>query len=258
MATLATQAAPARANAEERFFMTAALAMAGVVIAGFSLNALMGRSSFSAPLPVHIHALLFMGWMSLYVVQNALVATGNVGVHKRLGWLSAFWIPAMIAAALFVIVGMVRRGTVPFFFAPIHFLSFDTMILASFAGLAGTAIRLRRRTDWHRRLMFCAMAALTGPGFGRLLPMPLLIPYAAETAVAASLIFPAWGILSDRRRLGRIHAAWWWGLAAIIGGQLLAELVSHTALGLSLYSWVAAGSPGALISPTAFPAPPLA
>jgi hypothetical protein len=258
MATLATHAAPARANAEERFFMTAALAMAAVVIAGFSLNALMGRSTFSAPLPVHVHALLFMGWMSLYVVQNALVATGNVGVHKRLGWLSAFWIPAMIAAALFVIVGMVRRGAVPFFFAPISFLSFDTMILASFAGLAGTAIRLRRRTDWHRRLMFCAMAALTGPGFGRLLPMPLLIPFAAETAVAASLVFPAWGMLSDRRRLGRVHPAWWSGLAAIVGGQILAEIVSHSALGLSLYDWIAAGSPGALVSPTAYPAPPLA
>jgi hypothetical protein len=106
--------------------------------------------------------------------------------------------------------------------------------------------------------MFCAMAALTGPGFGRLLPMPLLIPFAGETAVAASLVFPVWGIFSDRRRLGRVHPAWGWGLAAILGGQILAELVSHTTLGLPLYNWVAAGSPGALISPTAYPAAPLA
>jgi hypothetical protein len=258
MATLATQAAPVRATAEERFFMTAALAMAAVVVVGFSLNAAMGRSSFSAPVSVHVHALLFMGWMVLYLIQNALVATGNVAVHRRLGWLSALWIPAMIAAALYVIVAMVRRGTVPFFFTPISFLTFDTMILASFAGLAATAIRLRRRTDWHRRLMFCAMAALTGPGFGRLLPMPLLVPVAAEVAVAASLVFPAWGMVSDRRRLGRVHPAWAWGIAAIVGGQLLSEAVAHTALGLSLYHWVAAGSPGALVAPTAYPAPPLA
>jgi hypothetical protein len=258
MATLATHAVPARVGAEERFFMKAALAMAAVVVAGFSLNAAMGRSSFSAPASVHVHGLLFMGWMVLYVVQNGLVATGNVAVHRRLGWLSAVWIPAMIAAALYVIVAMLRRGAVPFFFTPLYFLSFDTMTLVSFAALSGAAIRLRRRTDWHRRLMFCGMAALTGPGFGRLLPLPLLIPWAGEAAVAAALVFPAWGILADRRRDGRIHPAWWWGLAAIVGGQLVAEIVARTGLGVSLYDWVAAGSPGAHIAPAAYPAPPVA
>jgi hypothetical protein len=102
------------------------------------------------------------------------------------------------------------------------------------------------------------MSALTGPGFGRLLPMPLLIPYAAEAAVAASLIFPVAGIVADRRRTGRIHAAWWWGLAAIVGGQMLAEVVARTWLGLSLYDWVAAGTAGAHIAPTAYPLPPVA
>jgi hypothetical protein len=258
MATLAMDVRPVRTSGDERFFMTAALAMAGVIVAGFSLNAIMGRSSFSAPISVHVHALLFMGWMVLYVVQNALVASGNVAIHRRLGWVSAIWIPAMIAAALYVIVGMVQRGAVPFFFTPIFFLTFDTMILASFVGLTVTAIRLRRRTDWHRRLMYCAMAALTGPGFGRLLPMPLLIPYSAETAVAASLIFPVVGIVADRRRTGRIHNAWWWGLAAIVGGQILAEIVARTWLGLSLYDWIAAGTAGAHIAPTAYPLPPVA
>ena len=258
MATLAAPARPARSSGDERFFMTAALAMAGVTVVGFSLNALMGRSSFSAPLIVHLHALLFMGWVALYVVQNALVASGNVAVHKRLGWLSAVWMPAMVATALIVIVSMLRRGAVPFFFTPIGFLTMDVMILSSFVALAAAAIHVRRRTDWHRRLMFCSMAALTGPGFGRLLPMPLLIPYAAEAAVAASLLFPAWGMVSDRRRSGRIHPAWWWGIAAIVGGQLAGELVAHSPLGLALYDWVAAGSPGAQVPATVFPAPPVA
>jgi hypothetical protein len=258
MATLAMDVRPRRASAEERFFMTAAIAMAIVIVAGFSLNAIMGRSTFFSPISVHVHALLFMGWMTLYVTQNALVATGNVAVHRRLGWVSAVWIPAMVVAALYVIVAMLRRGAVPFFFTPLYFLTFDTMTLASFVGLAATAIRLRRRTDWHRRLMFCGMSALTGPGFGRLLPMPLLIPYAGEAAVAASLIFPAWGILAERRRTGRIHPAWWWGVAVIVGGQILAEIVARTPLGLSLYHWVAAGSPGAHLAPMGYPPFPAA
>lgn len=257
MATLATQAAPRRATAEERFFMTSAVAMAIVIIAGFSLNAIMGRSTIYSPISVHIHGLLFMGFLGLYVTQNFLIASGNVAVHKRLGWLAAVMVPSMIAAALYVIVAMLRRGAVPFFFTPIYFLAMDTMILAGFVVLVVAAIRMRRRTDWHRRLMFCAMAAFTGNGLGRLLPMPLLIPYAGEAAVAASLAFPIWGIVSDRRRSGRVHPAWLCGIAVIIGGQIVAELVTWSPLGVSLYHWVAAGSPGAHIAPLAYPAPPL-
>ena len=258
MATLATQVARRRASAEERFFMTSAVAMAIVIIAGFSLNAIMGRSTIFSPISVHIHGVLFMSFLVLYVTQNALVATGNVAVHKKLGRVSAVLVPAMIVAALYVIVAMVRRGAVPFFFTPIYFLAMDTMILTSFVVLVGVAIRMRRRSDWHRRLMFCGMAAFTGNGIGRLLPMPLLIPYAGEAAVAASLVFPIWGMISDRRRAGRVHPAWFWGLGVILGGQLIAELVAGSPLGLALYDWVAAGSPAAHISPTAYPAAPIA
>jgi hypothetical protein len=258
MATLATEVAPRRASAEERFFMTSAVAMAIVIVAGFSLNAIMGRSTIHSPVSVHVHGLLFMGFLALYVTQNALVASGNVAVHKKLGWLAAVMVPAMIVAALYVIVAMLRRGAVPFFFTPIYFLTMDTMILASFVALVATAIRMRRRTDWHRRLMFCGMAAFTGNGIGRLLPMPLLIPYAGEAAVAASLVFPIWGMLADRKRDGRVHPAWLVGIAVVVGGQLIAELVAGTPLGLSLYDWIAAGSPGAHVPPTAYPAPPLA
>jgi hypothetical protein len=256
MATLATQVAPSRLGAEERFFMTSALVMAATIVAGFSLNAIMGRSSFSAPAAVHFHALLFMGWLALYVTQNGLVATGNVALHRRLGWLSALWVPAMIVTALHVIVSMVRRGAVPFFFKPVSFLVMDVMVLATFVTLTAAAIRLRRMTAWHRRFMFCGMAVFTANGLGRLLPMPLLIPWAWEAAVVASLLFPLWGMISDQRRTGRIHPAWFWGLGIILGGQMIGEIISASPVGLSIYDWVAAGSPGAQVSPIAYPAPP--
>ena len=258
MATLATQVAPARASAEERFFMTSAIAMAVVIIAGFSFNAIMGRSTIHSPVSVHVHGLLFMGFLALYVTQNALVSTGNVAVHKRLGRVLAVLVPAMIVAALYVIVGMLRRGAVPFFFTPIYFLTMDTMILASFVVLVTAAVRMRKRTDWHRRLMFCAMAAFTANGLGRLLPAPLLIPYAGETAIAVGMLFPVWGMLSDRKRDGRVYPAWFAGLAVILAGQIVAEAVAHSSLGLSLYDWIAAGSPAAHIAPTAYPPMPVA
>jgi len=69
------------------------------------------------------------------------------------------------------------RGGSPFF-AVNQFLVSNSMQLLLFAGLTGLAVTVRANTDWHRRLMFWAFAILTGPGLGRLLPMPFFIPYA--------------------------------------------------------------------------------
>jgi hypothetical protein len=51
-------------------------AMALVLVAGFVLQLAMGRSSFGAPPVVHLHALVFMGWVAIVVAQAWLAAGG--------------------------------------------------------------------------------------------------------------------------------------------------------------------------------------
>lgn len=255
MATVA-ESAPPIGGRDEGFFLGGAIAMAVVLIAGFSLQLAMGRSSFAAPPLVHAHAVVFMGWIGIYVLQNAFVATGRMALHRRLGWLATGWVVAMLVLGWLVTVAMVQRGQVPFFFRPLQFLVFDPMTLITFAGLTAAAILLRRRTDWHRRLHFSAMALLLGPGFGRLLPMPLLIPWAWEATLAVSLIFPLAGIVWDLRRSGRVHPAWGWGLAAMAGCLVLTEAITYSPVGAALYEAVTAGSPGASVAPLDFPPPP--
>lgn len=250
-------APPASSASGEGFFLKGAIAMAAVIAAGFSLQLAMGRSSFSSPPLVHAHAVVFMGWITLYVLQNVFVSTGNMALHRRLGWIAAGWIVAMLVLGCLVTGAMTRRGQVPFFFRPVHFLVFDPVALFTFAGLTVAAIVMRRRTEWHRRLHFCGTALLMGPGFGRLLPMPLLTPLAFEATFAALMVFPLAGVLSDRRRLGRVHPAWGWGIATMIGSLLLTEAVAYSPLGASIYAAVTAGTPGAAVSPLAFPAPPI-
>lgn len=48
----------------DRVFPGLAVVMALVVVAGFSLQLAMGRSSFEAPLLVHAHAVVFMAGSS--------------------------------------------------------------------------------------------------------------------------------------------------------------------------------------------------
>jgi hypothetical protein len=242
---------------DDRFFFITSLIMAAIVVAGFSLMIVTGRSSFGSPPIVHAHAVVFMGWVVLYVTQNALVARGSIALHRRLGWIAAGWVVAMIVLGTVVTVRVIRLGHTPFFFPPALFLVLNPVMILTFAGLIVAAIVRRRQTEWHRRLNFSGMALLLGPAYGRLLPMPFLIPYAYEVDTLAVLILPVIGIVFDLRRNGTIHPAWWWGLAAIIGSTLLSEAITYSPLGTALYRVATEGSVGASIAPLAYPPFPL-
>ena len=153
-------------------------------------------------------------------------------------------------------VSMVRAGTVPFFFQPVHFLVFDPVAVLTSAGLTTAAILLRRRTEWHRRLHFSGMTILLAPAFGRLLPLPLLQPWSWEATYVVILLFPLAGVWADIRRSGRAHPAWKWGIATIVGSLLLTQAITYSPVGLAIYDEVAEGSPGAAVDPLAFPPPP--
>lgn len=254
---MATLAAPRPTMAgDERFFLTAAILMTLVVIAGFSVQLAAGRSSFGAPWPLHVHALLFFGWGFFYLLQNILIGTGNVARHKQLGWLAAVFVPAMVVVGVYITVSMVQRGAVPFFFAPAYFLIMDPLALFVFAGFVAAAIRMRRRTDWHRRLMLCGMAVLTGPAIGRLLPMPFLAPWAGLAVFSVLLIWPLAGMAADRRRHVSVHPAWFWGVAVLLAMQLVIEVAGRGPIGAALARSVATGTPGERVDPLAYPPPP--
>ena len=241
---------------DERFFLRSAIIMAFIIAAGFSLQLAMGRSTFASPVRVHAHALLFMGWVAIYLTQNVLVATGKIGLHRKLGWVAAMWMVAMIVSGLVVTVAMVRAGTVPFFFQPLHFLIFDPVAVLTFGGLTTAAILLRRRTEWHRRLHFCGMTILLAPAFGRILPLPLMQPWSWEATFAVTLLFPLAGMWADVRRNRSIHPSWNWGLSTIVASFLLTQAVTYSPVGTAIYSRVTEGSPGAAVPPLEFQPPP--
>lgn len=251
---MATLAASQRTETrDDRFFLITSICMALVVFTGFSFNLAMGRSSFASPPIVHAHALVFMGWVVLYLAQNVLISADAVAWHKRLGWVGAGWVIAMVVLGTAVTIRLVRIGHAPFFFTPVQFLILDPMLILTFAGLTAAAIVNRRRTEWHRRLHYSGMALLLGPALGRLLPMPLLIPYAYEVDFLATLIFPVIGIVADLRRTGRVHPAFWWGLGAIVASTALVDVITYSPVGATLYRVTTAGSPGAQVPGYAYP-----
>lgn len=230
--------------------------MALVFVAGFLNQFLMGRSSFDAPLVIHIHAVVFFGWVALNTVQAWAAASGRLDLHRPLGWLAAAWVLMMLAAGVAIMLDRVGQGRAPFFFQPQVFLVENLAGLACFALLTGAAIRLRHDTDWHRRLHLCAFATLMGPAFGRILPMPLMIPWALELAILPGLAFPAWLAWRERREDGALHPAWIVGLLALPLTTVVAWLVAHSPLGATFYAAVVAGGPAEAVPGLAFPPPP--
>jgi hypothetical protein len=228
----------------EVFYRNIAILMGLTIVAGFSLQYLMGRSSFAARPLVHLHGLAFMGWIALFVTQAWLATHGPIALHRRLGWIGAGWIIVLLVMGSWISIDVIQRGTTPFFFQPQNFLIANPLSATAFAALAWWAIRMRRQT------------AIIGPGFGRLLPMPLLIPYAFELAGIVGLVFPVAGMIRDYRRTGRVHPAWYWGIAGIISVIPVSHVIANSAVGDAIYTAVTAGHPGAEVPGLEFAPPP--
>lgn len=245
-----------RSAEAEPFYAWSATIMALIVVAGFSLHLAMGRSTFAARPLVHVHGVVFMGWVLLFTAQAWLAVQGPHSAHRVLGRISAIWVALMMVMGFWITIDVVQRGITPFFFQPQHFLIANPFNLVMFGALIVAALRMRHRREWHMRLQFCAMATLLNPGIGRLLPTPLLIPYAYQIGIVVALVFPLAGIIRDMRHGIRFHPAYLWGFAAVALPIPVPNLVASSALGDAIYTAVVAGHPGEAVPGMAFPPPP--
>lgn len=153
-------------NGSERLFYVATTALFGVLVfAGFArsfyLHSLFG---VSAPAPFFVfHGALMSGWMVLLIGQATLISARRVQWHRWLGVFGAGY------AALMVVVGCMStlmaaarevRAHSPMLASQFNVLALELTQMALFGGLVSAAVALRRRGDWHKRLMILATLCL--------------------------------------------------------------------------------------------------
>jgi uncharacterized membrane protein YozB (DUF420 family) len=215
------------------------LAMAAVIIAGFSRTV---PDDFTAgskfPLLLAIHGVVFTLWIVLFVAKPAIVARGSLKLHRRIGWIGATLAFAMLVMGLAATLYAIRFNAVPSFFPPPLFLVMNTIGIVVFGGLVAAGVMLRKKAEWHKRLMLCATISILGPGLGRLLPMESFGRAAPIVMFAAILVFGLAGPIYDIVIRRRVHPAYIWGVSTIVISMVVTGPIAFTAAASALTAFI--------------------
>lgn len=150
------------------FFMS--LLIAAVVAFGFSSTLDQGLIHTDVPpsFVLYIRAAIYVGWVTFFILQSALVRTHNVRVHRFLGWFGVALGAAVIVLGVWTTIVMAR-------FRVHHFHSsvadLDLLVplfdMVCFTIAFALAIDWRKDPEFHRRLMLVATCVLTAAAFSR-------------------------------------------------------------------------------------------
>jgi hypothetical protein len=226
------------ARGRRRFYVGLALAIAITVFAGFAPTYYLRTYYTSTPLAglVHLHGVVFTGWVLLFLAQSTLVAAGRTGLHRRLG------VAGAVLAALLVVVGTTTaisraaEGAAPLGVPPLAFLAVPFFDMVVFAGLAGVGLWYRRRAAIHKRLLALATIALLGAPIARL-PFGAAVVGLPGVFALADLFIVAC-IVYDLNSLRRVHPATVWGGLAIVLSQPLRLAISGSGPWLAFAAWL--------------------
>jgi uncharacterized membrane protein YozB (DUF420 family) len=201
----------------QSFYFAMSLVVAAIVVYGFSftVNDNLIHPAYPRPWILYVHAVVFSTWVSLFIVQTALVRARRVSVHRRVGpWTACLGVLIpILGIATAIAMAKLRAGHgEPDAAGPLPISTFD---MVAFTTSFALAIYWRKRPEFHRRLMFMATCALTAAAFGRI---PVLDHadwfYVGVDALIAIAV--ARDLIVDRR----VHPAFAYGLPAMIAGQV--------------------------------------
>jgi hypothetical protein len=232
-----------RIKFDRRFYLGAGLIALALVFWGFAptyyLKLVFGAPALPARL--HIHGAVMSSWLLLFFAQACLISARRVDWHRRLG------VVGIVIAILVVILG----STTTFNAAArevgrhsdeanarVTVLCLELVQMALFGGLVTAAIAMRRRADFHKRLMLLATACLMPSAFSRI---PLNLTFMVSNFMSILILFNLCVIvpaLIDTLRNHRLHPAFGWGGLIVIGALNLAYPIAISPAWLRMGTWL--------------------
>ena len=221
---------PVGARYDRPFYTGMAIAAAVVVFAGFAPTYFLRASYQTTPLPTYlqVHGFLFTTWIALFIAQTSLVAARRTNVHRRLGWAMAALAVVMVVVGTTAGIWSMRRQVEAGFVQQAQaFLTTPLFSMVAFAAFVAAAIRLRRDSQTHKRLMLLATISILDAAVARL---PFEFLRASNWSyLPATDVFLLAAILYDVASRRTVHQAYVWGGLVLVIEQALRIPVGETA-----------------------------
>ena len=222
MATLVHPAA--RIRGDRLFYTSMGLAIAAVTFWGFAATFYLSPWMEAPPTTpdwsplLAVHGTVFTSWMVLMVMQPLLIATRNVRIHRRLGFLGAAIAAAMVVIGNITAV-VAMHGGFKLMGDPMVFYAIPFFAINSFAVAVLFAILWRNRAETHKRLILLANVGLINAAIARI-PLDAIQAGAPFTFTFLPNLITLAGIVYDWRTRGRVHPVWIWGGLAMVASQI--------------------------------------
>jgi len=220
------------------FHTQAAALIAAIIIAGFARTYYFAFLFDAPPLTwlMHLHGLTFSAWLVIHLVQARLIAHHRYAAHRALGITAAFVGLAMIVLGVIAWYGALQRGHAPPGRDPFAFSAVSATSLVEFGLFLGAALVMRKKREWHKRLMLLASISVLLPALGRLwfalVGQSRLFPALLVTSVVA------WCFIDDLRKTGRVHRAYWLGGTLIVMSLPLRVWIGYTGPWQAFTHWL--------------------
>ena len=208
------------------FYLAFALMAVAAVGIGFSTTYFIPgpRGTLNIPWVAHLHGWTAMAWIALLVAQVLLVRAGRTRLHRQAGKAAVPLALAVWASGIAVGLWVVRRDLPGQGESAYESLAGTIISLTMFLCLATSAVLLRRKPDWHKRLMVLATIVVLWPAFFR---FRHLLPFVPRPDLVLGLLLADLPILiaavRDRLRWGRVHPVW-----AYVGSAVFVEQLAET------------------------------
>jgi hypothetical protein len=177
------------------------------------------------PTIVHVHAIATTLWLLTATALVLMVETGNVRLHRRLGWFAAGYAALIIVIAPWSELSWQALNLHTPGALPPQFLSLAFSGVICMAVLLAWGILLRRNSAAHRRVLILATISISDAGFSRM--MGLFLP-APTTFFGTYLFFEGGNLflivlmfLWDWKR-GRMMKQFLWAAGLIVAVGLAA------------------------------------
>jgi hypothetical protein len=228
-----------RLHGTHRLYRWAAIVAALLVFSGFARTYYL-KSVFQTPaLPtlVLVHGFVMSAWFVLFATQTWLVEARRVDIHRRLGMLGAIMVVLMPVLGVATAIEGARRHAGPPGIPPLAFLVIPIFDITMFAIFAGAGLLLRRRSDFHRRLMLLATLGILAAAIARV-PLDFIRHGGPVVFFGLTDVVILACVSLDTIRHRRLHPAFGWGTALLIVMQPAGLLLSGTTAWMHFAGWL--------------------